>query len=35
LPGDIGDGIAALGRRRHDIVAQVVDELIGLLVLRG
>ena len=32
---DVGDRVAALGRRRDDVVAQAVDELIGRLVLRG
>ena len=32
--GDVGDRVAALRRRRDDVVAQPVDELPGRLVLR-
>ena len=34
LPRDVRDGIASGRRRRHDLVAQAVDELVRLLVLR-
>ena len=34
LAGDVGDRVAAGGGRGHDVVAQPVDEVVGLLVLR-
>ena len=34
LAGDVGDRRGCLGRRRHDVVPQPVDEIVGRLVLR-